>query len=236
MEKIEKSTSVQTQPSDVYHSLGAGRSFMKSVTDTPNPQWDIENANKILTAFKNGLEAIHKLSESDLQRQSIAKLFQDYAKQSVDHEAMWKTQFGRPYPRSIEDWEHLARIVEMPRELILNGNFTCADVHNEVIAWSDRLLMERHVLAADGEDIPVYSKFKRSGWTMKELVDEADISDSTFRKIRKNAGMAPSKTGGSGQHRLFNSNDLESLVSEVQSGTYRNRIVIAMKWSSLMQG
>ncbi|MFO0828094.1 MAG: hypothetical protein U0572_08080 [Phycisphaerales bacterium] len=53
-------------------------------------------------------------------------------------------------PQSIEDWEHLARIVEMPFETIRTGNFTYADVYAVAMAWVDRQKMKARLASESG--------------------------------------------------------------------------------------
>lgn len=56
---------------------------------------------------------------------------------------------GFVQPRTIEDWEHLALLVEMPLETVRSGNFTLANVHALALAWVDRQRMKAK-LAAEG--------------------------------------------------------------------------------------
>jgi len=51
-------------------------------------------------------------------------------------------------PQSIEDWEHLARIVEMPDATIKGGNYTAREVFACALAWADRQKIKTR-LAAD---------------------------------------------------------------------------------------
>jgi len=53
-------------------------------------------------------------------------------------------------PQTIEDWEHLARIVEMPFDTIRTGNFTYADVYAVAMAWIDRQKMKARLAAESG--------------------------------------------------------------------------------------
>lgn len=53
-------------------------------------------------------------------------------------------------PQTVEDWEHLARIVEMPFETIRSGNFTYADVYAVAMAWVDRQKMKARLAAESG--------------------------------------------------------------------------------------
>jgi len=41
-------------------------------------------------------------------------------------------------PQSLEDWDHLARIVEIPTETIEAGKLTAREIHACALAWADR--------------------------------------------------------------------------------------------------
>lgn len=47
-----------------------------------------------------------------------------------------RLDFGRP--KSLEDWEHLARVIEIPYDIIKSGTFTLKDVYDYALAWADR--------------------------------------------------------------------------------------------------
>ncbi len=45
---------------------------------------------------------------------------------------------GFELPKTIDDWEHLARIVEMPFEIVRSGDFTLVETRAVALAWADR--------------------------------------------------------------------------------------------------
>jgi len=56
---------------------------------------------------------------------------------------------GFTSPSTLEDWEHLAHLAEMPFETIRSGDFTLADVRAVALAWADRQRMKA-LLAGEG--------------------------------------------------------------------------------------
>jgi hypothetical protein len=52
---------------------------------------------------------------------------------------------GFAAPRTLEDWEHLARLVEIPFETVRSGDYTLADVHAAALAWVEREQMRQHI-------------------------------------------------------------------------------------------
>ena len=79
---------------------------------------------------------------------------------------------------------------------------------------------------------------KSMGWTQSELCEYAEISNSTFRAIRKNAEVEPSAAGGEGQQRRYTPAELGKLIIGVllekeQGGNFRNKVEISKKWEAL---
>ena len=60
------------------------------------------------------------------------------------------TERGMDTPRTVEQWERLARIVECPLDEIRNGSLTAAEIFEHAIAWADRKRIEAGLI--DGKD------------------------------------------------------------------------------------
>jgi hypothetical protein len=75
-------------------------------------------------------------------------------------------------PESIEEWEHLARIVEMPFEAIRAGTLTGREIHACALAWADRQRMKAD-LAAGGRIKKATARRLRKpnvrAWTQDDL-------------------------------------------------------------------
>lgn len=61
---------------------------------------------------------------------------------------------GFEAPRTLEEWEHLAHIAEMPFDTIRSGDFTLADVRTVALAWADRQRMKAKLAAEAGASEP----------------------------------------------------------------------------------
>jgi len=71
------------------------------------------------------------------------------------------------------------------------------------------------------------------GWTKKELVKAALISEGTFDKIRSDAGLQSAKRGGKGARRRFTPEELSALIRAAQSSRFPKRIKAAEEWAEL---
>jgi hypothetical protein len=57
---------------------------------------------------------------------------------------------GFNWPGSPEDLEHMARVFEMPREMLKSGEFTFSDVYDYMLAWEDREGIKRKSTSSQG--------------------------------------------------------------------------------------
>ena len=71
---------------------------------------------------------------------------------------------------------------------------------------------------------------KKVGWTKQQLYESAGISPSTFDKIRTDSGIRPSKRGGGGQTRQYDTEDLQMLCKTVRGGRYQRKSGILNAW------
>jgi hypothetical protein len=70
-----------------------------------------------------------------------------------------------PRPEDLEGWEHLARVIEMPADLIRSGRYSYADVQDAAHAWSERqraiALIARDAVSSATTEPAVKSSRKR---------------------------------------------------------------------------
>ena len=79
-------------------------------------------------------------------------------------------------PRTIEEWEHLAHLVEMPFETIRSGEFTLGDVRAVALAWIDRQRMKA-TFATDAR-----SHARRTDASASSLHSDSDTDETRRRR------------------------------------------------------
>lgn len=99
---------------------------------------------------------------------------------------------GFAMPRTIEDWEHLARIVEMPLETIRSGDFTLADVHALALAWVDRQRMKAKLAAEASRGLLPSSPAVGQPDTAEEI-QTPPLTSNEAAVLRTLAGFDPSE-------------------------------------------
>jgi hypothetical protein len=119
----------------------AGIVFRRLTENDPDARAGWERASAKLTVFGLALRAVMNSPEyqalEELKRQHLKELadaIQAARKKTEDELAA--RHF--PRPKSLEDWEHIALIAEIPAEKVLSGKLTIREIHACALAWADR--------------------------------------------------------------------------------------------------
>jgi hypothetical protein len=179
--------------------------------------------------------------------------------QDLDSKRSW--MFKGLTSATVEDW--VARLKEKTARMFGAGDTTALSIveqkldtpanrapgvtHNtQVITQRDgadraAAKVARAIGGGDNDDSGASSNStfrKPSGWTRKELIDEAkeytSFSATGFDRIRKAAQIKPGARGGKGQQRRFGKGELRKLIDAVVSSRVRTRKKIAEAWRGLL--
>ena len=138
--------------------LGAGAAFMRAVENDPEARAALKRAQARLRAFAELLKHPEYQRERERARREQEQAFRalaDAIRESVRAAQQDLGDLGFMPPKTLEDWEHLARIVEMPFETIQAGHFTARDVYVMALAWADRQRMKARLGWGDQATKPV---------------------------------------------------------------------------------
>ena len=119
-----------------HDSLGAGRAFAAMIERDPKTREAWERARAQLSLLAKLLPMVNDPVERARKRtfRALTKAMVE-AKRAADREL---EALGFAPPRTIEEWEHLAYLVEIPFETVRSGNLTLAEVHAVALAWAER--------------------------------------------------------------------------------------------------
>lgn len=81
--------------------------------------------------------------------------------------------------------------------------------------------------AAHGSSVEVES----NGPTMRDLADEAGVSDDTFRRVRKAAGIIVRLRGAKARNRRYSRQEVDRLRGAARAGAFIERISMYEKWA-----
>jgi len=116
--------------------VSAGEAFKRELETNPDARAGWERARLRLKLFG---ELMSKAEESIREdREAALQELGNAIRDAMQQTGRELEAVGFEPPRTIEDWQHLAHLVEMPFETIRKGNFTAADVYAVAMAWVDR--------------------------------------------------------------------------------------------------
>jgi len=131
--------------------IRAGEAFAALMKSDPETKAAWERTRARLCAFGRAMRQLTSSQEYRAAKDEERRLWKELA-DAIRANVQWAgneleaRSFDRP--RSIEDWVHLARIVEIPFETIRAGNLTAAEIFDYARAWHNRKKIEAK-LAAD---------------------------------------------------------------------------------------
>jgi hypothetical protein len=123
----------------------AGRAFQKAIESDGEARASWERAATHLRVFANAIASLRSgaAEPSEEDRQALTEAIRN-ALRATDREF---EAAGFEAPRTLEEWEHLAHIAEMPFDTIRSGEFTLADVRVVALAWAERQRMKAKLAA-----------------------------------------------------------------------------------------
>lgn len=127
--------------------ISAGAALAKRISSDPAARAGWERARVLLQAFGTAAAVIGPIFNAERER--CIREFADAMREAMRETDREYVAAGFEPPRTIEDLEHLARIIEMPFETIKAGNFTAADVHAMALAWADRQRLKARIASAE---------------------------------------------------------------------------------------
>ena len=88
------------------------------------------------------------------------------------------------------------------------------------------------------EKEPTKPEAKPMGWTQKELIDcvEGAFAEKTFTRIREDAGIEPSESGGEGAHRKYDCGQLKLMITALENTRRHNKKSIIGAWKKKCEG
>jgi hypothetical protein len=218
-------------------NIGAGVAFMRAVENDPDAQAALKRAQARLRAFAEALkdpEVQRELERSRREQEQAFQALTDAMRESAraaQQDLGDLGDMGSGPPKTLEDWEYLARVVEMPFETIQAGNFTAHDVYLMALAWEDRQRMKARFGGGDeaesikttgdvcGEDALTTAPKPKRGRT--GMTDEERKRDEKIHKEYHRGGYATYDEAEAGMSRLERWRDITA--DEIRKAVDRHR-------------
>lgn len=140
-------------PKQAEPAIEAGEAFTQASDDDRKARADLERIQGRLQAFAKAMQEAMDDAEYKAAQEAERQRWQELA-ETIQANLNWAggelaARHFTP-PESIEDWEHLARIVEIPAETIRTGNLTPREIFACALAWADRQKIKAKLAGTSG--------------------------------------------------------------------------------------
>lgn len=204
-------------------STVAPREMLRHAIDNdPAAKQASERTKTFLRNFSttmNQLKGTSEFQDADPSKRRQWQEFRDAIHRALEQDDMELSSRHLPLPQSIEDWEHLARIVEIPAAQIDEG-LTAGQIFDAALAWADRQIIKHKLTQAktpgrNGKTTATAApKTKRNRDRPKADYDtvrrEAEVASDWERA--RDAGVYKADFA---KERKMSVNDLDSLLGRV---------------------
>lgn len=129
---------------------------------------------------------------------------------------------GITAPQTLEEWEHLARVIELPFETIRAGEYTLRDVYDMALAWLDRQAIIRRSAAA-GTRAGGGREGAARAFTIAALRELTGLKNAALNKYAK---LAEVKTPRRGQRDFrYGAADVRAILNAIISNTSERAVL-----------
>lgn len=131
-------------------------------------------------------EFIEELKRSKKQQEQALEGLAEQIREALRATGDELAARGLTAPKTLEDWEHLARVIEMPFETIRSGDYTLRDVYVMALAWLDRQAILRRTATGKGakqNGRPAESSRKFTVAALRELTGLKNTALNSYAKL-----------------------------------------------------
>lgn len=171
----------------------AGAAFMRALERDPAAQAALRRVQRQLRAIAEAFRSLES-ERSKRERQAAVERLAEEVRQALRDAGDELTARGLPTPKTLEEWEHLARVIEMPFDTVRAGDYTLRDVFVMALAWLDRQKIIRGRIAA-GTTTEVGPEKSARTFTVAALRDLIGLRNTALNKYAKLAGVETPRRG-----------------------------------------
>ena len=202
----------ETQKSKPEKPIAAGKSFAEVLKTDAKARAAWERARAKLRVFASAMEEAR--AESAKIRQESYDELTEALREGLRAAGDELAAQGFTPPKTIEDWQHLARIVEIPHETIRSGNLTAREIHACALAWADRQKIKVKLTA--GAIAPASTK-RTVKYTIGAVLEMAGVSDTTLNRYAKLAGIKTPQRGK--RNHRYSAEEVRAMLQAIVDNT-----------------
>ncbi len=128
-------------------SLKAGEAYLRAIANDPESKRALMRARDHLLVVATAMKSPEFQAIIEAQQQ-VSQEWADALRQSVKQLGDELEALHLPRPTTLEDWQVLGRIVEIPEDYLQTGSWTAAEIFDRAMAWVQREKIRAN-LAAD---------------------------------------------------------------------------------------
>ncbi|MEX0979296.1 MAG: hypothetical protein WDZ48_10610, partial [Pirellulales bacterium] len=117
--------------------LKAGEAYLRAIENDPDSKRGLMRARAHLQSFINAMNSPEFREALEAEHQAAQERI-DAIRESVKQLGDELEVLHLPRPETLEDWQVLGRIVEIPEEYLQTGSWTAVEIFNRAMAWIER--------------------------------------------------------------------------------------------------
>jgi DNA-binding transcriptional MerR regulator len=176
----------------------AGQAYIRAVEHDPEAQKALRRVQRRLreiAAVFQSPEFRGELERSRREQQADVARLAEQVRQALRDAGDELAARGLPTPTTLEGWEHLARVIEMPFDTVRTGDYTFRDVFVMALAWLDRQkILRRRTDAAGAAANSGHGKPGRM-FTIAALRKLTGLRNATLNKYARLADVRTPRRG-----------------------------------------
>jgi hypothetical protein len=126
--------------------LKAGEAYLRAIADDPESKRGLMRARMQLMTVATIMSSPEFQAVVEAQ-QAVSEEWTEALRQSVERVGDELESLHLPRPTSLEDWQVLGRIVEIPEEYLQTGSWTAAEIFDRAMAWGQRVKIKAKLVA-----------------------------------------------------------------------------------------
>ncbi|MGD9719890.1 MAG: hypothetical protein AB7O59_01595 [Pirellulales bacterium] len=161
--------------------LKAGEAYLRAIADDPESKRGLMRARMQLMTVATIMSSPEFQAVVEAQ-QAVSEEWTEALRQSVERVGDELESLHLPRPTTLEDWQVLGRIVEIPEEYLRNGSWTAAEIFDRAMAWGQRVKIKAK-LVADAQS-------EREGHQAPSQASEETVKRKSKRSTERGEGRA----------------------------------------------
>lgn len=136
-DQVARSMKGELMANPTAKGLKAGEAYLRAIENDPDSKRGLMRARDHLLVVATAMNSPEFREVIEAEQQAAQERI-DAIRESVKQLGDELEVLHLPRPETLEDWQVLGRIVEIPEEYLQTGSWTAAEIFNRAMAWVQR--------------------------------------------------------------------------------------------------